>query len=157
MSPALLGSRDLVLCAGTLPQVPFQKRVAAAAEGGFSAISLFASDYFQARGEGLSDAELRRTLADFGIAVAELDPLMRWIPDLELGGLRARAEVVGGTITAFREFAVGGGVITAFNNHTAWLEVEHPARVEEACAADPGSSRCGELFLSTVEDWVASR
>ncbi|MEE8581219.1 MAG: sugar phosphate isomerase/epimerase family protein [Myxococcota bacterium] len=85
MSPALLGSRDLVLCAGTLPQVPFQKRVAAAAEGGFSAISLFASDYFQARREGLSDADLRRTLADFGIAVAELDPLMRWIPDLELG------------------------------------------------------------------------
>jgi hypothetical protein len=79
------------------------------------------------------------------------------IPELELGELSVRAEVVEGTITAFREFAMGEGVITAFNNQIAWLEAEQPARFEEACAADAGSTECDELLLSTVEDWVANR
>jgi hypothetical protein len=52
---------------------------------------------------------------------------------------------------------MGEGVIAAFNNQIAWLEAEQPARVEEACAADAGSTECDELLLSTVEDWVANR
>ena len=79
------------------------------------------------------------------------------IPDLERGELKVRAEIVGPMITAFREIAVGGGVVAAFNEHTAWLEAEHPVRFEEACAADPDARACSELFVSTVEDWVASR
>ncbi len=81
----MLGPRDLVLCAGTIPQASFHARVAAAAEAGFSAVSLFASNYYGARGEGLDDSELRRILSDYGIVVAELDPLIRWIPGAELG------------------------------------------------------------------------
>ncbi len=80
----MLGPRDLVLCAGTLPRASFEERVAAAAEGGFSAISLFISDYERARAEGKSDADLRAVLAHAGIAVAELDPLLRWLPGAAL-------------------------------------------------------------------------
>jgi hypothetical protein len=79
------------------------------------------------------------------------------IPELELGELRVRAEVDNGTITAFREFAMGEGVIAAFNTQMAWLEAEQPARVEQTCAADIASTECDELLLSTVEDWVANR
>ncbi len=81
----MLGPEDLVLCAGTLAGASFRERVEAAAEAGFSAISLFLGDYQQARAEGLSDAEMRRLLGDHGIALAELDPLMSWVPGAELG------------------------------------------------------------------------
>ncbi len=81
----MLGPDDLVLCAGTVSQAPFAERVAAAAEGGFSAISLFLSDYGRARADGLSDADMRAMLADHGLAVGELDPLMNWLPGAELG------------------------------------------------------------------------
>ncbi len=71
MSPALLGSRDLVLCAGTLPQVPFQKRVAAAAEpGGEPLPSLHSARYAP-----LPEPTLRvgmRSLAN--LALSLLDP-----------------------------------------------------------------------------------
>ncbi len=81
----MLGPEDLVLCAGTLAGASFRERVEAAAEAGFSAISLFLGDYQQARAEGLSDGEMRRLLGDHGIALAELDPLMSWVPGAELG------------------------------------------------------------------------
>ena len=81
----MLGPEDLVLCAGTLAGASFRERVEAAAEAGFSAISLFLGDYQQARAEGLSDGEMRRLLGDNGIALAELDPLMSWVPGAELG------------------------------------------------------------------------
>ena len=80
-----LGPQDLVLCAGTIPLASFRERVEAAAEAGFSAISLFLVDYHKARGEGLSDANLRALLADNGLALAELDALLDWIPGTELG------------------------------------------------------------------------
>ena len=81
----MLGPEDLVLCAGTLGGASFRDRVEAAAEAGFSAISLFLGDYQRARAEGLSDADMRTLLADHGLAVAELDPLMSWVPGAELG------------------------------------------------------------------------
>ena len=81
----MLGPDDLVLCAGTVSQAPFAERVAAAAEGGFRGISLFLSDYDQARADGLSDADMRAMLGDHGLEVSELDPLMNWLPGAELG------------------------------------------------------------------------
>ena len=80
-----LGPRDLVLCAGTLARASFRERVEAASAAGFAGISLFLADYHEAREEGHSDADLRALLADHGIAVAELDALLRWIPGTELG------------------------------------------------------------------------
>ncbi len=80
----MLGREDLVLCAGTVPRASFAERVEAAAAAGFSAISLFAADYQRARAEGLSDADMRTLLADHDIAIAELDPLLRWVPGADV-------------------------------------------------------------------------
>ncbi len=81
----MLGPADLVLCAGTLPGCPLRERVEAAAAAGFAGISLGVPEYRRARAAGLSDAEQRRLLADHGLEVAELDPLLRWIPQTGLG------------------------------------------------------------------------
>jgi sugar phosphate isomerase/epimerase len=67
-----------------VPRVRFADRLAAARAGGFTAISLFATDYERARDEErLGDADLRAMLADHGLRVAELDPLLNWIPGME--------------------------------------------------------------------------
>jgi len=75
---------DLVLCAGTVALSGLEERVAAASAAGFRGISLFVRDYQAARAAGRSDADLRSLLRDHGIQVAELDPLMNWVPGLEL-------------------------------------------------------------------------
>jgi sugar phosphate isomerase/epimerase len=76
----MLGPDDLVLCAGTLLHASFSEKLAAASAGGFAAITLWPHDYRRARGEGHSDAELRHMLADRGLVVADLDPLLTWLP-----------------------------------------------------------------------------
>jgi len=76
-----LGPADLVLCSGTLPrQTTFTDRVDAAAAGGFAAISMWGRDYWGARREGHSDADIRARLADHGLTIAELDPAWWWTP-----------------------------------------------------------------------------
>lgn len=79
-----LGPGDLVLCAGSVMQGDFRDKLAAAVAGGFRGVSLFLDDYLAARTAGSSDAELRRALDDHGLAVAELDTLLSWIPGTEL-------------------------------------------------------------------------
>ena len=81
----MLGPDDLVLCAATLAQVPFVERIEAAAAAGFKGISMWSTDYAQARAAGVSDAELRSRLTDHGLEVAELDPLLNWLPGAGLG------------------------------------------------------------------------
>jgi sugar phosphate isomerase/epimerase len=77
----VLGPDDLVLCSGTLPRAAtFGERLDAAAGGGFTAISLWGRDYWAARQDGWSDADLRAALADRGLAVAEIDPAWCWTP-----------------------------------------------------------------------------
>ena len=76
-----LGPEDLVLCSGTLPRlVPVRERLEAALAGGFSGISLWGRDYWAARREGFTDADLFALLGDYGLAVAELDPAWWWLP-----------------------------------------------------------------------------
>jgi sugar phosphate isomerase/epimerase len=84
-----LGFGDLVLCAGTVSASGLVERAAAAAEAGFAAISLFPQDYRRAREAGRSDADLRAVLRDHAIAIAELDPLLTWLPDGAGAGVRA--------------------------------------------------------------------
>src|SRR5437870_4113972 len=86
-----LGGDDLVLCAGTLPrETPWIERLAAAASAGFTGLSVWARDYAAARRDGCSDADLRAQLADYGLAVAELDPAWWWTPgDVDVGSLVA--------------------------------------------------------------------
>lgn len=78
---------DLVLCAGTVPRSGFAERVGAAAEAGFRGISLFPQDYGRARESGLSDSEMRRMLGEHGLAVAEIDPLLSWLPGAGAAGI----------------------------------------------------------------------
>jgi sugar phosphate isomerase/epimerase len=81
-----LGRDDLVLCAGTLPQAGLVERIEVAAQAGFRGLSLFLAHLDQARAEGHSDADLRRRLEDRGLEIAELDPLLDWVPDAGLSG-----------------------------------------------------------------------
>ena len=78
-----LGPEDLVLCAGTLAKASFRERVRAAVDGGYRGISLFPSDVRRARAEGLDDDAMRGLLADHDLEVAEIDPLMTWLPGVE--------------------------------------------------------------------------
>jgi sugar phosphate isomerase/epimerase len=76
-----LGADDLVLCSGTLArEATFRERVDAAVAGGFAGLSLWGRDYWSARRDGLSDADLRALLAEHGLAVAELDLAWWWLP-----------------------------------------------------------------------------
>jgi sugar phosphate isomerase/epimerase len=74
-----LGADDLVLCAGTVRPAPFREKVEAASANGFQGLSLYLSDYEQARREGWSDRGMRSLLDGHGIAVAEVDGRMDWL------------------------------------------------------------------------------
>ncbi len=76
-----LGPHDLVLCSGSFGwQVPLADRIRAASRAGFRGLSVWARDYEQARASGLSDADLRTLLGDYGVEVAELDGAWSWLP-----------------------------------------------------------------------------
>ena len=76
-----MGPDELILCSGTLRRgVRFAERVAAASAAGFVGVSLWGRDYAAARGEGLSDADMRAMMAAHGLEVAELDPAWWWLP-----------------------------------------------------------------------------
>ncbi len=81
----MLKPRDLVLCAGTIGMASFRERVEAAAAGGFRGISLFAHDYERALADGLSPADMKQMMADHGLALAEVDPLMNWLAGSGIG------------------------------------------------------------------------
>lgn len=81
----MLGPDDLVLCSGTLQRTPLREKIAAAASAGYRGISLWVEDVERARAEGLSNAEIRQRLADAGLEVAELDPLLSWLGSGSLG------------------------------------------------------------------------
>ncbi len=61
------------------------ERIEAAVAGGYRGLSLFPSDVRRARAEGLDDATLRSLLRDHDLEIAELDPLMSWLPGVEPG------------------------------------------------------------------------
>jgi sugar phosphate isomerase/epimerase len=76
-----LGPSDLVLCSGTVARgTSFRERLEAAAAAGYSGVSLWGRDYQGARDEGYGDADLVALLNDYGLKVAELDPVWWWTP-----------------------------------------------------------------------------
>ncbi len=85
-SREMLDSADLTLCAGTMMNKPFEAHVRAAVAGGFRRISLYATEYQAARNAGLSDVDMKRMLDDAGLVVADLDPLLDWVPGTSLAG-----------------------------------------------------------------------
>ena len=79
--PEMLGPDDLVLHTGTLRRASVAEKCAAAVAGGFAALTLSPEDVTRARAEGLGLADVRRLIEDHGLVVADLDPLLRWLPD----------------------------------------------------------------------------
>jgi sugar phosphate isomerase/epimerase len=78
--PMPLGPNDLVLCSGTLRAASLTEKCAAAVAGGFSALTLWPTDVARAKREGLSLVDVKRMIADHGLAVADLDALLVWLP-----------------------------------------------------------------------------
>lgn len=95
-----LGPRDLIASYYTLtgaapgqpPRFGFAERVAAAAAAGFAAIGFQPADYAMCRAAGLSDADMRRILADHGIRIAELEFLFDWAHGGERGAAARKLE-----------------------------------------------------------------
>jgi sugar phosphate isomerase/epimerase len=81
----LLDAASLVLCSGTIRRASVPTTVRAAAAAGFDGVSLYFDEYRAACADGWSDADLCALLDDHGVAVAELDGVMRWLPDDERG------------------------------------------------------------------------
>ncbi len=76
----VLSTDDLVLCGGTVRGAGFRDMVDAASAAGFQGLSFYLSDYERARQDGWTDAGLGALLDDHGLAVAELDGHMDWLP-----------------------------------------------------------------------------
>ena len=75
-----LSPHDTVLCTGTLAGVPLADKVRAASTAGFRALSVRPREYETWLGEGWRPTDVRTFFDDHGIAVAELDPVMSWLP-----------------------------------------------------------------------------
>jgi sugar phosphate isomerase/epimerase len=75
-----LDQRDLVLCSGTAQRVPLLERLAPARAAGYAAVSIQPHEHARLCAAGSSDAELRRRIADAGLAIAELDAITTWLP-----------------------------------------------------------------------------
>lgn len=61
----------MIICSGTFGDVPFPVKARAAASAGFDGISIYAREH---------ERGLRPLLDDLGLAVAEVDGAMRWLP-----------------------------------------------------------------------------
>ena len=76
---------SLVLCSGTVRDASLVDTVRAAAASGFDGVSLYHREYVAARETGWSDRALVDLLDGEGVALAELDGRMRWLPGDEQG------------------------------------------------------------------------
>jgi sugar phosphate isomerase/epimerase len=75
-----LGPADTVLCTGTLAGVALIDKVRAASAAGFRALSVRPREYEAWLDDGWRPDEVRAFFDDHGVAVAELDPVMAWLP-----------------------------------------------------------------------------
>jgi sugar phosphate isomerase/epimerase len=73
-------ARALVLAAGTVQVTPFLDRLAPARAAGFDAVSMFASDYEALTAASIGGADLRRRVADAGLAITEVEIVGNWLP-----------------------------------------------------------------------------
>ena len=70
----------IALCWGTLIGTPLEPLIEAAGGAGLGAVTLTAGMYEASRAAGRSDAQLRRRLADAGVRVHAIDPLISALP-----------------------------------------------------------------------------
>jgi sugar phosphate isomerase/epimerase len=70
------GDIPLTLASYCLVGVSFEERVASAAAAGFEAIGLSVGEYNSAQDTGLTDADMRAILAQYGLSVAEFEAVV---------------------------------------------------------------------------------
>jgi sugar phosphate isomerase/epimerase len=80
MTRSPLGPNHTVLCTGTLAGVALIDKVRAAAAAGFDALSVRPREYETWLEDGWQPKDVRAFFDDHGVAVAELDPVMSWLP-----------------------------------------------------------------------------
>lgn len=132
----MLGSDDLVFCAGTLLRGSFRDVVTAASAGGFRGVSLWPHHVEGARAQGLADADLRALLSDHGVFPLEVEPVLSWLPE---GSLPPQLEKLAGPPpAAFFALAEALGAPTV-------LAVDgFGAAAERAAIVDAFGSLCAE-------------
>ena len=78
--PRIDESPAIALCWGTAIGTPLEPLIEAAGGAGLGAVTLTAGMYEASRSRGMSDAELRRLLAEHGVKVHAIDPLIGVLP-----------------------------------------------------------------------------
>ncbi len=73
----------LALCARTVPKAPLPERIELAARHGFTHVSLTGHDAIAILGGELPVAVVHDLLAGHGIAIAELDAVVEWLPSAD--------------------------------------------------------------------------
>jgi sugar phosphate isomerase/epimerase len=95
-----LDQSSLVLCSGTVRNASLIDTVKAASAAGFDGVSLYHREYVAARAAGWSDHALVELLDGEGVAMAELDGVMRWLPGDRHGPSLAEFVDVAGVLGA---------------------------------------------------------
>ncbi len=142
-----------VLCWGTVEGTPIPELIEVAAATGFDGITVTPAMYFAARADGHSDADLRARLADGGIVVSVVDPLLAALPGCpapESVAPRFRATFEHGEADCFRAaLALGARAVNVAHYMGAPTPVEELAdAVAGVCrrAAPHGLSVCVEFM-----------
>ncbi len=81
--PAGLTRDDVVFCTGTTRGVDFTTKARTARAAGFTAISMRPAEYDAMLADGFTPRGVRSFLADLDLRIAELDPVMTWLPGAE--------------------------------------------------------------------------
>ncbi len=99
---------ELIFCAGTALELPLRERVTVAAAAGYAGITLFARNASHACREGLSAGAVGRLLAEHGLRLEWLEPLINWVPALESDFQQGAAEAVARFLDTASELGAGG-------------------------------------------------
>jgi sugar phosphate isomerase/epimerase len=76
----ILGDRSLTLWAGCVMPFSVDDRIRAAIAGGFIQTTCFTTDFQLWREAGLTPSMVVRRFAEHGVAIRNVDPLVRWLP-----------------------------------------------------------------------------
>lgn len=138
-----LVATDLVLCSGTVKRAPFDVTAKAAAAAGFDGISLYHHEYLAARQAGWSDDALRSLVDDLGLAVAELDGRMAWLPgDHDIASVEEMVEAAA---------ALGARSITVLETDGRVPGIDLPLEVFAACYASLADRAAAAGLLVHIE------
>ena len=129
----MLGPNDIVMCSGTLIHASLREMVEACAATGCTGLSLWLDDVERAQTNGMSYADIASLLADNGIQVAELDPLLSWFQKGTLGEGAAddSANMLGRSEEEFFALAdaLGGTVINCAHPFGGDIDPDQAAEV----------------------------